>query len=184
MRTLAVVFFLFSAALVGCERTGPTVTGPEIDLLTSRSDESRMVPFKTSRYSFQIIGAEVAPGCSGTGEIRLSLSGEGIATHLGRFSVAFSFCSRPDLTLADGQGTFVAANGDRLHFTFEGTSAPASPPSLTFTSFATFVGGTGRFENASGRAVVTGTVNTETGMGHGRWDGTISSVGSSKRRNR
>lgn len=180
MRSLSVVF-LFAAVIAGCDRTGPTVAGPDIDLLTSRSPASHMVPFKTNRYSFQIIGAAVEPGCNAIGETRLSLSGEGTATHLGRFTVAFSFCSRPDLTLADGRGTFVAANGDLLHFTFDGTSSFVPPGSVNFTSFATFNGGTGRFERASGEAVVTGTVDVNTGRGIGRWAGMISSVGSSKR---
>jgi hypothetical protein len=38
----------------------------------------------------------------------------------------------------------------------------------------TFAGGTGRFELASGDAEVAGTVDVSTGVGSGRWEGTIS----------
>jgi hypothetical protein len=181
MRSLSVLSLLLPAVLVGCDGSAPTVAGPDVALPASRPATADIVPFKTSRYSFQVIGAAVATGCNATGEVRLSLAGEGIATHLGRFTVAFSFCSRPDLTLADGRGTFTAANSDLLDFTFDGTSIVVSPSSVNFTSFVTFTGGTGRFENARGQAIVRGTVNPITGAGSGRWDGTISSVGSSRR---
>ncbi|PYP78098.1 MAG: hypothetical protein DMD35_12380 [Gemmatimonadetes bacterium] len=74
----------------------------------------------------------------------------------------------------------MAANGDRLNFTFHGTSAFAPPFTLTFTSYADFTGGTGRFDGASGQAIVTGSLDVRTGAGDGQWEGTVSSVGSSQ----
>jgi hypothetical protein len=181
MRRLPILSLLLPVVLAGCDGTAPTAAGPDVALVASRSASAKVVPFRTSGYSFQTIGATVEAGCNGTGEVRLSLVGNGVATHLGRFTVAFSFCSRPDLTLADGRGTFTAANGDLLDFAFEGTSTVVSPSSRDFTSFVTFTGGTGRFEKARGQAVVSGTVNPMSGAGSGRWDGTISSMGSSWR---
>ena len=168
------VFVLVASA---CEGTGSALVGPDRDLQPARSAGTGMVPVRTSAYTDRITGAAPEPGCDASGESRLYLTGEGTATHLGRYSVTLSFCARADGTLTEGRGTFVAANGDLLDFSFRGTSAPASPPSLKFTSFVTFTGGTGRFDDASGRATVTGSVDLGTGTGEGRWEGTISSVG-------
>jgi hypothetical protein len=166
---------------VGCDQARPTVMEPEDAFLAQRSAAEHEVPFRTSSYVFHPIAAVPEPGCNATGESRRYLGGEGSATRLGNYTVQLSFCARAGGILADGRGTFVAANGDLLHFTFEGTSAFAPPFTLSFTSYSVFTGGTGRFDGASGQAVVTGTLDVRTGEGSGAWDGTISSVGSSKR---
>ena len=174
MRSLSVISLLFSTLLAGCDATGPTVVGAERDLLASETRIAPMLPFETSSYSFQVIGGSPDAGCNDAGEVRLFLVGEGTATQLGRFTVTFSFCSRADLTLADGQGAFEAANGDLLYFVFDGASTIISPTLRRFTSFAAFAGGTGRFDGAGGQAVVTGTINSVTRVGSGRWAGSIS----------
>ena len=179
MRSVSV--FSVSALLVavGCEGTRPTLIGPNADLQATHSAAGSMIPFKTSSYSFHVSGAAPEPGCDASGETRVYLTGEGTATHLGGYTVTLSFCSRPDGTLVEGRGTFVAANGDLLSLTFHGNSTFVPPSSLEFTSFASFTGGTGRFEDAGGEATVTGSVDLGTGAGDGRWEGTITSVGSS-----
>jgi len=164
----------------GCDRPRPTVTGPDIAFRAQRAATEQTVPFRTSSYLFQAIAAVPEPGCNAPGESRRYLSGEGAATHLGRYTVDLSFCARVGGVLDDGRGAFVAANGDVLQLTFEGTSTFVPPFTLSFTSFATFTGGSGRFVGASGEAVVTGTLDVRTGAGDGRWDGTISSVGSNR----
>jgi hypothetical protein len=181
MRSVSV--FSVSALLVavGCEGTRPTLIGPDGDLQATRSAAGSTIPFKTSSYTFRVTGAAPEAGCDASGESRVYATGKGAATHLGRYTVTLSFCSHPDGTLTEGRGTFVAANGDLLNFTFHGTSAFIPPSSLDFTSFATFTGGTGRFEDAGGEATVTGSVDLGTGAGDGRWEGTITSVGSSGR---
>jgi len=181
MRALSVPSVSLLAMLAaGCDQADRTLLGPEIDRLREGSSSVKSIPFRTSSYSFQVTAVAPEPGCDGTGESRVYLAGGGTATHLGRYTVALSFCSHPDGTLDAGQGTFRAANGDLLHFTFEGTSTFVPPVSLHFTSFATFSGGSGRFVAASGEATVTGTVDVSTEAGSGHWEGTISSVGSSK----
>jgi hypothetical protein len=165
----------------GCEQDRPTIAGPEFAIRTQRSVSGQVVPFRTSSYSFWPTAALPEPGCNATGESRRYLSGEGNATHLGSYTVDLSFCARAGGLLTDGRGTFVSANGDLLYFTFEGTSAFAPPFTLNFTSYAEFTGGSGRFDGATGQAVVTGSLDVRTGAGDGRWDGTISPVGSSGR---
>lgn len=164
----------------GCDQAGGSPVGPDVTIRAQRSAAEQMVPFRTSSYSFHTTGVAAAPDCN-TGDRRVYLEGEGTATHLGRYTVALSFCSRAGGILYNGRGMFTAANDDLLDFIFHGTSTFVAPNSLPFTSFATFTGGTGRFEHASGDAVVTGTVDTSTGGGDGSWDGVISSVGSSGR---
>ena len=165
----------------GCDQPRSTVTGPDITFRAQRSATEQTVPFRTSSYLFHGIAAVPEPGCNASGESRRYLSGEGTAMQLGRYTVELSFCARVGGVLDDGRGTFLSANGDVLDFTFEGTSTFDPPFTLSFTSFSTFTGGSGRFVQASGEAVVTGTLDVRTGAGDGRWDGTISSVGSSMR---
>jgi hypothetical protein len=169
------------ALCAGCDQARPTVTGPHLAVRAQRSVAEQVIPFQTSSYSFRVVAVVPEPGCNTTGESRRYLSGEGTATHLGSYSVGLSFCARAGGILTDGRGTFVAANGDPLDFTFNGTSAFAPPFTLNFTSYADFTGGSGRFDGATGQAVVTGSLDVRTGGGDGRWEGTISSVGSSER---
>lgn len=157
-----------AAASTGCGsdiagpgyRSGP----PDVRRLAS---VSTTVPFK-ARYIATFAGFGPGPGCDG----RLSLQGAGTGTHLGKFTVALGFCGRADGTLDTGMGTFVAANGDELHIIFNGVSDGGSPV-LHFTSYVTFVGGTGRFEGATGTATVDGSFDGRTGSGPADWNGMI-----------
>jgi hypothetical protein len=158
---------------VGCEQAR-SVTSPDATFQVQRSAARQAVPFRTSSYLFHATAAVPEPGCNAPGESRRYLSGEGAATHLGRYTVELSFCARAGGVLSDGLGMFVAANGDLLQLTFAGTSSFVPPFTLNFTSFATFTGGTGRFADAGGQAVVTGTLDVRTGAGDGSWEGTIS----------
>lgn len=165
----------------GCDRAPSALTGPVADFQAQRSAAERQVPFRTSSYVFNAIAAVPEPECNAPGESRRYLVGEGSATRLGSYTVELSFCARAGGILDDGLGTFVAADGDQLHFTFDGKSAFAPPFSLSFISYSVFTGGTGRFDGATGRAVATGSLDVRTGSGSGGWEGTISSVGSNMR---
>lgn len=175
--------FLLLGSLAGCDSQRPEITSPGAGATTSRAGvnaEPSFVPFRTSHYVFRTVGSAPEPGCNATGERRSYLAGEGTATHLGRYTVTLSFCQRPGVGLTDGVGTFVAANGDLLRFTFHGTSSFVPPRFLPFTSYATFTGGTGRFVSATGSAVVTGTLDITRPENEATWVGTISNVGASK----
>ena len=58
-----------------------------------------------------------------------------------------------------GERTFTAANGDVLRAVHAGTSAPSGPGVVRFVTTITFVGGTGRFANATGQMTGEGTAN-------------------------
>ena len=58
-----------------------------------------------------------------------------------------------------GSRTFTAANGDVLRAVHAGRSAPSGPGLVGFVTTITFVGGTGRFANATGQMTGAGTAN-------------------------
>ena len=73
--------------------------------------------------------------------------------------------------------TYVAANGDEIHTSFAGTStSPPGSADVTFVGEETYIGGTGRFAGASGRASVTGSATLapdQSGVGAYQVDGWI-----------
>jgi hypothetical protein len=83
--------------------------------------------------------------------------GTGIATHLGRYSeegsVQFSPTADPTVLRLDAQSTYTAANGDQLYAVFAGHLDGLTG---TITATVTYVGGTGRFTDASGMATLSG----------------------------
>jgi hypothetical protein len=83
-----------------------------------------------------------------------------------------------------GEATWFAANGDSVVVPFAGTFIPTSTPSL-YDNVETFqvVGGTGRFEGATGAGVAGGQFDSSTGTAPAPipFAGTISSPGANKR---
>ena len=73
-----------------------------------------------------------------------------------------------------GWRTFTAANGDELHVTHVGTSAPAGPGLVSFVAQMTITGGTGRFAGATGTARGIGMANLATRTTTVTIEGTIS----------
>lgn len=67
------------------------------------------------------------------------------------------------LTITQGAITYVAANGHELHATFEGSASIAfATGDITFEGVETFVGGTGRFADASGTSFLEGDASAST----------------------
>lgn len=167
---------LLAIALVGgCDRPAPPLVAPELAGVSVRASAEMMVPFK-ARYDFHLVPGPVEP-CAGSTNTRTYGAGEGVGTHLGRFTVTASQCALPGGLTGDGRGTYVAENGDLLYFTYSGHTT-LQGLLLNFTTSGTFVGGTGRFEGATGSASAIGGVDLSTGKAWADWDGVISSVGS------
>jgi hypothetical protein len=80
-------------------------------------------------------------------DIVVTASGTGQATHLGRFVRVASVVIHADGS-AEGTAVFIAANGDQLFAAV--TGIPVSATNLAGTYV--FIGGTGRFREASGVA--------------------------------
>src|SRR4051812_1318109 len=85
--------------------------------------------------------------------------GAGTATHLGLYhevgSAEFSPTADPTVFHVDASATYTAANGDQLYAVFTGQLNGLTG---TITATVTYVGGTGRFTNASGTATLSAQV--------------------------
>jgi len=144
-------------------------------------------PFKAKFYTEQV-GDLVANGC-GPGIVINTQTGKGQATHLGRFTTWMVFCFDMNDPPALGtywfvpgeggeNGRFVAANGDELWITvldgFVDFFDPDVPPGYqaSFDDEFFFIGGTGRFEGASGGGQIHSLVGINGRTDH-RWTGTL-----------
>jgi hypothetical protein len=89
-------------------------------------------------------------------------TGSGTATHLGQWIVAGNVKYTPDngVLRSSGDATLTAANGDKLLFQIDGI---LNPVTAVDQGVFRFVGGTGRFEGASGAANFVVTINPLTG---------------------
>jgi len=122
-----------------------------------------------------------SPACPGKG---LGVTNAtGLALHMGNITYLTRQCiaRKPDgtTTITGMELVVTAANGDELRGTFMGGSKPAGTPvgsqTLVEATFL-FTGGTGRFENATGRADMTAVLNTAAVSpypGRWEWTGTI-----------
>jgi len=134
------------------------------------------VPFSGSLHAKETT-VSVDPGIS----FVTDGSGGGVATHLGKFDVAWEFI----VELAGGTGSgpvrYTAANGDEIHATSFGTSEPTATPGVFhITEVQVVTGGTGRFAGARGSFCVDRLVDLNTGETSGSFHGTISSPGAAR----
>ena len=90
-------------------------------------------------------------------------TGSGTATHLGQWTVTGTVKYTPDsdgVLHSSGEATLTAANGDKLLFQIDGILDPVA---AVDQGVFYFVGGTGRFEGASGSANFVVSINPLTG---------------------
>ena len=116
--------------------------------------------------------------------VHLDLAVDVIATHLGKaHGPAFATLDLTDLSYVGG-GTWVAANGDSISFTFAGQFVPTSTSGV-LENVETFeiIGGTGRFDGAIGEGIAGGVLDAATlvPLTPAPFDATISSPGSLKK---
>jgi hypothetical protein len=167
---------LLAIALSGaCDHSAPAIVAVETNDARVRTPVEKTVPFK-AHYDFHTVPGPLEP-CPGSSNTRGYGAGAGVGTHLGRFTVTASQCALPGGITADGRGTYTAENGDLLYFTYSGQTT-LQGLLLTFTLSGTFVGGTGRFEGATGSTTSIGGIDLSTGNAWADWEGVISSVGS------
>jgi hypothetical protein len=105
----------------------------------------------------------------------------GNATQLGRFNGTAEFVLNVcDLTYV-GSYVFTGANGDSISGPFTGTLTPTAIPGVFDNNELAFItAGTGRFVNATGTFNLGGQIDLNTGTFSLPWQGTISTVGSSR----
>jgi len=184
-------FFLpLLTALFACAETTPIVPemspSPETSVAQAKgrmSDPVKMVPFRLKGVWWYALegDASICADVPGTAAIQF-IEWEGNGTHLGRVTGTNTNCLGPGdpMTrpfLAQG-GAITAANGDVLVvFGDEATLSILSDLSFEIGP-VNFVGGTGRFENATGWYQLFG--EDAVGAGAFTLTGEISSVGSGK----
>lgn len=152
------------ALLVACEKQNDELQLNEEMLLvqddvaglSAKENKMHTKPFKakffTQRKFDKIIGS-----CDEEPYVQYNLQrGDGKGTHLGKFTVELFFCGN-GFEYKNGEGAFVAANGDSLYFKIPspdmlGHVVLIEDPfyEAQFQDPFVFVGGTGRFEGASG----------------------------------
>ena len=105
----------------------------------------------------------------------------GNATHLGKFTAIVIFKPLPpDFAVFDGEIVMTAANGDTVELEFEGVSiGEETEEGFTISFAAEVVGGTGRFEGATGEIFLDGIIlpsddETDFGATFFDFDGLIS----------
>ena len=125
--------------------------------LNSKSRGQRSIPFKSDFYTVR--NYDSTGTCSEDPYTSFNYQvGEGNGTHLGSFTTTMTFCvDFNSFTYKNGEGVFIAANGDELYFWIPspdsiGHIIPYVHPvyEFQFQDPFTFKGGTGRFEGASG----------------------------------
>lgn len=152
--------------------------------LLTRGSSEMPVPFRMSGEA-QLIAQDFAPGfpggksdfdgrCSVPSDFVISFSVSAEATHLGQITARFEHCSQIDIatgatTVSDGSAVMTAANGDELRGTYRTADAPVG----TFDEAMRFYGGTGRFEDAGGHALVSAVCDRAAGTCAVEMRGTI-----------
>jgi hypothetical protein len=124
-----------------------------------------MIPASAVERPFAINGSGVATLITNESGMPIGAipTGSGTATHLGQWTVTGNVTYTPDsngVLHSSGLATLTAANGDKLLFQIDGVLDPIAG---TDQGIFYFVGGTGRFEGATGSVNFVVTLNPLTG---------------------
>jgi len=146
--------------LIGCSDTGDDIStlAPNQDNSPNLSKES--VPFNATMNGYVNPGGSVS--CD-PGWATLNFEVQGEVLHCGNSTLYGENCaqvtSQQAGVIENGFGTLTAANGDKIYVAYSGTyEFDTYPPTMgTFSITGTIVGGTGRFEGATGSIDVGGT---------------------------
>lgn len=133
-----------------------------------RSD--KQVPFSGSVQGREVDVFQGPP----PGNLLVDGTGRGIATHLGRFTLAWNVTVNLATGAATGYAQLTAANGDSIYTTLVGQGEPTDTPGLNrIVEVNTITGGTGRFSNVGGSFTLERLVDLTTGFTSGSFHGTI-----------
>jgi hypothetical protein len=173
-RSFTIGAMLVPTLVVGCGQN-PVVPGRTTSegVVTSLAPSANVTPAAADPVCvpFKVNGSPGAVQVSGgppPAPLNITISAEGNATHLGHYSSSGNFVvtfTSPTTAVFDGGGTFTAADGGELIFTYTGDFFPG--PVAGGRGAYEIAGGTGRFEGATG----TGVFSSE--GGHTTFDGAI-----------
>jgi hypothetical protein len=159
MKTLLKIFFFASlfGLLTGCEKTGEFFENENPELKKAQvevtvSFKANFTVWDHSDYSDE--------SCGGFPNFRLTMIGEGVATHLGKLTITMTFCCNVITgEYYDTEVIFTAANRDELYafipigYIVDNDEENSNRYGSKFIDEMYFTGGTGRFEGASGIAM-------------------------------
>ena len=187
----ALALVLLTGACDGPLSPAPPAAPADAAIAASRAadDGTVTVPFE-ARFFTDLVSIAPDASCGGPPMLLNTQQGFGEATHLGRFSVLITFCFDPSELLDDGQlspgeslpyengvGTMTAANGDQLRITIAGAVLPSDHPDFDFEFSDPYeiVGGTGRFDGATGGGVTNSLVDFQSQPSRTEhdWSGTL-----------
>ncbi len=149
--------------------------------LAACAEESPLSPDPTAMHAISgSCNLTFTPLSSSPPIIRQSDVGTCELSHLGR--ARFEGVLELNLTTGTqrGERTLTAANGDVLRLVSVGTSTSSGPGLVHFVATLTFVGGTGRFANATGQARGEGTATLATSTTQMTLDGEIAYDGADR----
>lgn len=183
MRTLMKFLFLLTCSLgllASC-----TKSEQEDEFLSANELKSAKMNPTTVTVPFiaDFTGTYVYVGpnekCGAPYVVQVIVDFEGNATHLGKMTGNFAFCVEADGTYGETVAYMVAANGDTLFVACAGKviegrmeDHPTNVNSYWRDPFE-ILGGTGRFEGATGSGTTDDFNNTEDPYSHHYWRGTI-----------
>jgi hypothetical protein len=168
MKTVFILLIAVAALSTSCQKEANL--GGE-DLLNSRStpNQQNEVPFTGDFITSAVF-------LSGPPLLLHRITGTGNATHLGNatFLVEATLnVSTPPPFGVTGTGTFTAANGDQFYTTIAGLVTPTGPTTQRGELTHTIIGGTGRFQNASGSFLAIALVNSTSATNTVSFNGSI-----------
>ena len=148
MRNRFLILFLVMATLFACS-SDSMISDENAELQKSTSGKAVERPFIIEKLEGTfILGGSPVQCDNSTGFTTLDANGEGILKYLGRYTLLEEWCFDPSVEndLGTRTITFTAANGNELH----GDIKTIEWKGLTFMEEVQIMGGTGRFENATG----------------------------------
>jgi hypothetical protein len=171
----ALVVLVSAVTLSGCSgdtptslsSLGPTAASSAQATRAAGASESRPISGHCELTTLSTVPAPAPP------VFRQTVEGTCQLTELGRTAVHFiQIVNFGTSTQQSVELTYTAANGDVLRAASAGTSTP-SAAGVSFSSTITFLGGTGRFANATGQARANGTADLAAGTSQYTLDGWI-----------
>ncbi len=161
MRYLIFLSIVILLGLAGCTDLQDPVSTTAADE-NAEADAQRLV--RSGPFRGTIDGTAITIGDCGQYTLLIAVDGSGPLSYLGLTDFSAEICSAwmdnipPFEGEMTGTATGVAANGDTITMTMEGTYYAQDPPPtiLQFDGTYTITGGTGRFAGASGTGSIYG----------------------------
>ncbi len=173
MRLLALSGVLALLVLAGCSNDSlpGSVLQPDSAARSTTAENQGL-------FLGKIVGTATTTGYCAPYTLQIHIVGSGPLSFLGETQFDGTICSvwtdniPPFEGTMTGDGTAVAANGDIVYMTMEGTYYAQNPPPTTLRITATYTvtGGTGRFAAASGSGTLYGEEDLQNLLGsHAAW---------------